>query len=611
MSEQVYRYENPFRPVYEYYAVMAWFAVAALSVAFIFLTAFPRDFFILFAAMCCLFGGLRMVRATALARDQQALEGQKLSFITRKELIAKVTSRQKRKEPPAIFLGYGFTWTQEHTQLAHTIARADPTKVIPPHDDQMGQTWIHGIGMRQEEEIWLPIEHTAGHMLLAGTTRAGKSRTLDLIIAQAVARGEGIAIFDPKGDLGLKQSAQNACIDAGRPEDFLFFHNAFPQESVRIDPLANFSKATELATRIAVLIPSETGADPFMAHSQQVLTNICEGLLMINAKPTLKLFKRYVDSGVEGLIVKAAEAYFSKHIAEWRQQAEAFITRAKGRSDRELAIGYIEFYRQVVVNTHPSIGLEGLFADFEHEKSHQSKMLASLTPVLTLLCAGHIGDLLSPDPESKDMRTITDFARAMKDCKVLYLGLDSLSDSMVASAVGSIFLSDMTAMSGARYNYSDQDALKPVNVIVDEAGEMVGDKLTQMLNKAGGSRIRCILALQTLGDIEAKTGSEAKARQVLGNLNNTLALRLIDGPTMEYMAESLPETYVRHIEYTQATSTDTKDLVGFGFRMTEAMKETAVPMVPAPMFSCLPNLEFFAKLSAGRLVKCRIPILKG
>jgi conjugal transfer pilus assembly protein TraD len=28
------------------------------------------------------------------------------------------------------------------------------------------------------------------------------------------------------------------------------------------------------------------------------------------------------------------------------------------------------------------------------------------------------------------------------------------------------------------------------------------------------------------------------------------------------------------------------------------------------MFGCLPNLEYFARVSGGRVVKCRIPILQ-
>ena len=39
------------------------------------------------------------------------------------------------------------------------------------------------------------------------------------------------------------------------------------------------------------------------------------------------------------------------------------------------------------------------------------------------------------------------------------------------------------------------------------------------------------------------------------------------------------------------------------------MKETEVPVVEPAVLGCLPDLEFFAQVSGGRLIKGRIPIL--
>ncbi len=50
-------------------------------------------------------------------------------------------------------------------------------------------------------------------------------------------------------------------------------------------------------------------------------------------------------------------------------------------------------------------------------------------------------------------------------------------------------------------------------------------------------------------------------------------------------------------------------MMDFGYRMSEAMKETEVPLVPAQLLSCLPSGEFFAQVSAGRVIKIRAPLL--
>lgn len=610
-SEQAFKFEDPFRPIFEYYPTMVWLAAAVLAAVAAATARFPTPVCVAWAVGCLTFAAIRGVTVIRLYREQRNLAGHPLIFMSRAELKAVCDRYAATHSEPALFLGYGFTWGQEHAQKVHLIRRSAPTRVQPAADDQMGQPWIHGLGTAQEKEVWVPLDHTSGHMLLVGTTRAGKTRVLDSIVAQAVNRGESVVIWDPKGDKGLAECAQQACIAAGRPNDYVYFSPAFPQDSARIDPLANFSRATELATRVASLIASETNADPFTAFSQKILTNLCEGMLLIHQKPTLVLLKRYVDSGPDRLVIRASEVYFERFDPKWRQAAEAYLKRVRNGNEHDTCIALINYYREVVQREHPHPGLEGLYGDFEHDKSHQVKMTASLSPVLTMLTAGPLADLLSPDAEKDDHRMITDFARVIRNGQVCYIGLDSLSDNMVGSAIGSMFVADMTAVSGSRYNYADLDTIQPVNLIIDEAAELVSDKLIQLLNKSGGAKFRIVVATQTFADFAARVGSAEKARQVLGNLNNVIALRIIDSDTQKYVAESLPEVYVRHLEYTQATGTSTNDLLHFNFRHTEATKESEVPMVTPQLLGCLPNLQFFARVSGGHLKKVRAPILKG
>ncbi len=612
MTQQAFTYEDPFRPIFEYHALSGWLATALIASAAPLFSTFPAPLFYGLSAFCCVMAGLRALGAIRIGRRQRALNGQTLTYMTRAQLREKCRARIARGEPPAVFLGYGFAWTQEHAQLAHQMVRHDPSRVVVPENVDMGQPWLHGIGMGQEEEIWVPLDHLKGGTLLVGTTRAGKSRTLDSIIAQCVDRGECVICFDPKGDPDLMNSMKRACEENGRPNDFVYLHPAWAEKSVRLDPLASFSRATELASRIAALIPSESGSDPFKQHSQMVLTSLCEGLLMINRKPTLKLLYSYISSGPEGLVVKAAEAYFTKHLPDWRVGVEPYLRRAKGRSSREYAIAYIAYYREVVQESLPSVALEGLFHDFEHDRTHQQKMTASLHPVLKQLCADPLGDLLSPNPHADDPRPITDFASIIRNRQCAYIGLDSLSDPMVGSCLGSVFISDLAAMAGARYNYQDVAKLPPINIIVDELAELIGnERLLQIANKGAGAGTKIIFATQTLADISAKLGSPDKARQVLGNLNNVVSLRCLDGETQEYLCEAMPKTYVKHLEYAQSTDTSTNSLIDFKYRVSESLKETEVPLVQPPHLGCLPNLEFWARVSGGRVIKARIPILQG
>ena len=187
-------------------------------------------------------------------------------------------------------------------------------------------------------------------------------------------------------------------------------------------------------------------------------------------------------------------------------------------------------------------------------------------------------------------------------------GLDAAKGlALIRLTIGSMFVSDMTALSGDRYNYSN--SLRPVTLVIDEAAELISDKMIQLLNKAGGSMVRLVVATQTFADFSARVGSVEKADMILGNLNNKLILRTINAGTQKYIVESFPKTYVRHIEYSQATDASTDSPLSFGYRLSESMKNTEVPYVAADVLGCLPNLEFIAQISGGRLIKGRIPIL--
>jgi hypothetical protein len=284
-----------------------------------------------------------------------------------------------------------------------------------------GQTFTNyicrGTGER-ERSVRLPLAHTEGHLLVVGTTGAGKTRLFDLMVTQAVLRGEAVVIIDPKGDQDLRNAAERACRLVDAPERFVHFHSAFPRDSARIDPLHSFNRATEVASRVAALIPSETGNDPFKAFGQIAMSNVVQGLLAVGERPSLVTLRRYLEGVAESLVERA---------------------------------------------------------------------------------------------------------------QVVYLGLDALSDSMVGGAIGSILVADLAAVAGGRYNYGV--SLTPVNVFIDEAAEVVNDPFIQLLNKGRGAGLRLTVATQTFADFAARTGSEAKARQVLGNINNLVALRVLDAET--------------------------------------------------------------------------------
>ncbi len=430
----------------------------------------------------------------------------------------------------------------------------------------------------------------------------------DILISQAILRGEAVIIIDPKGDKEMRDNARRACEAMGQPERFVSFHPAFPEESVRIDPLRNFTRVTEIASRLAALIPSEAGADPFKSFGWQALNNIAQGLVLTHDRPNLTKLRRFLEGGAAGLVIKAVQAYSERVKPDWEAEAAAYLEKAKNGSREKIAFALMKFYYDIIQPEHPNSDLEGLLSMFQHDQTHFSKMVANLLPIMNMLTSGELGPLLSPDSSDlSDERQITDSAKIINNAQVAYLGLDSLTDNMVGSAMGSIFLSDLTAVAGDRYNYGVNN--RPVNIFVDEAAEVINDPFIQLLNKGRGAKLRLFVATQTFADFAARLGSKDKALQVLGNINNTFALRIVDGETQEYIADNLPKTRLKYVMRTQGQNTDGKEPIMHGGNQGERLMEEEADLFPAQLLGMLPNPEYIAKISGGTIVKGRLPIL--
>ncbi|MGP9551957.1 conjugative transfer system coupling protein TraD [Halomonas sp. AOP42-D1-22] len=605
-----YVYEMPWRKNYESYAVAGWVAASAVAMGVNQLTAMPPQPFWWMTGVCGVMAAARLPQAIKLSTLQKHLRGRELSFLTLKDL-----QKIMKKNPDDMWLGYGFAWENRHVQRSFEILKRDWSVINQMNrsirsskkEAPLGQSWIHG-AEPEETKIYQPLKHTEGHTLIVGTTGSGKTRLFDNLISQAVLRGETVIIVDPKGDKELKENAKRACAALGKPEKFVSFHPAFPEDSVRIDPLRNCTRITEIASRISALIPSESGGDAFTSFAWQAINNIAQGLRMAHDRPNLVKLRRFLEGGAASLVIRAITAYCEKHLTGWEKDAKAYLAKAKGGTTQNRAIMLSRYYYECVQQEAPSSELEGLLSMFEHDGTHFSKMIASLLPIMNMLTSGELGPLLSPDPDDmSDHRDILDSSKIVDQGLVAYIGLDSLTDSVVGSAIGSMLLSDLTSVAGKRYNFGED--LRHINLFVDEAAETINDPLIQLLNKGRGAKFRLFLATQTYADFTARLGSPEKALQVLGNINNTIALRVIDTETQEYITKGLPMTRVKYVMRTQGQNTHGDEPIMHGGNQGERLMEEESELFPSQLLGMLPNLEFIAKISGGLLIKGRLPIL--
>ena len=598
-------WENPWRPNIEAKMATIWggAAAATIMVGKYMPVPIPMKFSAIAALVCTGMAAYRGLAAYNRYVGSSRLTNYGFEFMTIEELAQKTEEAKKKK---AVWLGDGFDWTDIEAQKMHSMIGLGIAKTIGKisYEHKLnGAYWLHGLD--EESERHMSLDNLVGHTGFVGTTRVGKTRGMELLIGQAILRGECVIVIDPKGDHALQENMKRICERIGQPERFVYFHPAHPEKSVSIDPMRNWNRRTELASRVAALIPSETGADPFAAFGWKVLNDIVNGLVATGVSPNLAHLKQYIEGGADNLLLNTLRHHFIDHVADWESRSSGFIKKHK---DRVLE-AYIDFYKQIVIHEAQSSDLDGLISTFEHNRDHFQKMVASLIPILSMLTSDPLADLLSPTAEIGGKRQSTDMAKIINNNQVLYLGLDSLADGTVGSAIGSIMLADLTAVAGDRYNYGI-DSIRPVNLFIDEAAEVINQPTIQLMNKGGGALFRVTLAMQTFADLPARLGDANKAKQVLGNINNLICFRVTDGDTQKYITDSLPKFKYKSINLRYGHGADAHLQDEYKSSYQESVMEEEAPVIPPAILGELAPLHFFAKLSGGRLIKGKIKILQ-
>lgn len=532
-----------------------------------------------------------------------------------------------------LFLGRGFRWDQRHTQRLRE-ARLPVNRALI--EDGMcaramsvfgrgrsevvgvgGDPAIHGVEPN-ESDIWMQLEDRVGHTLVLGTTRVGKTRLAELLIAQDIRRGEVVIVFDPKGDIDLLRRVFAEAERAGRAAEFFLFHLGHPEISARYNPVGSFSRITEVATRIAGQLPSEGQSAAFKEFVWRFVNVMARALVALGRKPDYQEINRYA-SDVEPLLIDYFEHWLDEEpsAAGWREElgSMAIDRKALGKglqSRGTRAVQLVEYARHKKL--YDPIA-HALASTLNYEKSHFDKLVASLLPLMEKLTTGRIAALLSPIDDPTDWRPVFDWTTIINLRGIVYVGLDALSDYEVAAAVGNSMFADLTSVAGSVYKFGTGRGLpgdveqRRIAIHADEFNELIGDEFVPLLNKAGGAGFQVTAYTQTWSDVQARIGSLAKAGQIAGNFNTLIMLRVKELATAELLTQQLPEV---HVLSTVASSsvTDTNDPIDFAdfaSRNEDRLAAESVRLLEPSDLVQLPKGEAFALLHGGQLHKIRMP----
>jgi conjugal transfer pilus assembly protein TraD len=615
-------YEMPWRRATEVYAAAAWWLAAIYFLFIGVAAAFPAIVALPIAAGCLAMGCRRAGQGLHILTLQTSLRGRRIEMVDTRSFA------QWCEDPAEIFLGFGFEWQPVHSQRLYELAKIDyrdfalaPTMVrllgrhsSPQPDAEIGLPYIHGVEP-VEVPLHRPLQNFEGGTLLVGTTQSGKGVALANLVTQAVRRGDVVIVIDPKNSRRLKRVVQRACEDYREAGTFIEFHPSFPETGVRLDFTFNWQKPTEIASRIQSVMPPDT-AGAFSAFGWDAVNVVVQGLVELEERPNLAKLTRYIEGGIEPVLEASLRRYYERTLgAAWREQADmkrllhdaarGNLKRPSDAASTDL-VAFVNYYERHVTQSQRSKVLDAQVRTFRHNREHYQKITANLLPILSMLTSGDLGHSLSPDPfDPDDTRPIMNFEKVERAGHVLYMCLDSLPDPSVASAIGALALADLAARAGMRYNLG---GYRRISLFVDEVSNVINQPLIEILNKGAEGGIFTTCAMQTLADLAKRLGSEAAARMALGNLNNLIALRSKDRPTQDFVVETFGRTAIHSLRIGLSHGADTH-LGDFSSSYSTQLAETLEETVPADILGKLPNLQYFASVSGGRLIKGRFPIL--
>ena len=240
----------------------------------------------------------------------------------------------------SLFLGWGNEWSHSEAQLIYDITKRNINDLIGKQRVSKGKGYIQGV-LSQEVDVRYLLSWADGHTLIAGATGSGKTRFFDLVLKQLILRGECCIFLDPKGDKDIRKIAKETCEMMGEPERYIMWHPAYPRDSIRLNPLKNFSRTSEIAARVTALIP-EDGDSFYRDIANTVLQYLVDAMMMVGEHVTLTKIRYYYEHfGL--LIEKACIAWFESNKLDWKDALLGKVLATKDEETRAIICRSFQF----------------------------------------------------------------------------------------------------------------------------------------------------------------------------------------------------------------------------------------------------------------------------
>jgi hypothetical protein len=271
----------------------------------------------------------------------------------------------------------------------------------------------------------------------------------------------------------------------------------------------------------------------------------------LNRRPDYQQVRRYIND-IEPLFMEYARYYLGQQGAEdWEAQVRELAGTIKERNLPMALRGRntdaIALMRHLQAQDLYDPVLDGLVSAFKYDKTYFDKIVSSVGPLMKKLTTGNIAELISPNYlDEKDRRPIFEWMDVISRKGIVYVGLDALTDTTVASAVGNSMFADLVSVTGQLYKHGvpGETSGKPptISMHADEFNELIGDEFIPLLNKAGGAgfdvrrpwrtpsgrAVRVLFLSRRNGQVTAYTQTWSDVEARIGNRERTLLYQLVE-----------------------------------------------------------------------------------
>ena len=561
-----------------------------------------------------------------------------------------------------LYLGEGFEWTQKHTQrhadtynksyqaffhldeyrrvraveaklkkipILKWITRFTGSQSLfnpwPPVSPLGGTSVMHGVE-EKKRPIYLDRRVRFLHTYVAGASGAGKTEEMELLISQDIRRAskDVVIAFDPKGSHSLLSTMFLECEKAGRGDDFLILHIGFPEISAMYNAAGNFTRITEVATRLSNKINDTGNSAAFRAFGWRFLNLLMRVGDALKIPMTLVEIRKHIGN-YDDLYEELTRQLLTDAYGDvWQADYEALMNgktkvpkHLESRSKSSAILWMIANMPQYEINNQL---YRELLEVYTMSRDFYSRITASIRPVIDKLTSGQLEQLLSPSEDAirEGRRKLLDWEQAIRRRSVVYVGLDAMADSEIAQVVGSGIIGDFVATCSRIYKSGvlgnatggDRNEVFDIWVHMDEADALLGDEFVPTVNKVRGAGVGLTVYSQIVQDFETGLGSASKAKQALGSMSNLILFRTGNEETGKLITDMTEKVNIlKLVNITSAT--DSADILNgsiFTSRNEDRAQSEQVPMLTPGMLMRLPIGEAFASIDGGRVIKLKVPL---